>query len=108
MERESVAGVKDGLSTRIIPAGRSWDDAWELSIDLPIEFPPSCGEVVVTCSSKIQEYGIGDSVEAAIMDLLTSLSDYYESLEDHEGRLGPPAEEDLKILRKLIRRKSRS
>ena len=61
-------------------------------------------EVVATTflTSTVQEYGVGDSVEAAIADLLTSLSDYHESLRDREARLAPGETGDLASLRDLI------
>ena len=63
------------------------------------------GTLVATCVS-VQEYGIGETVESAIEDLLTSLSDYHESLEAREGRLAESEAKDLAILRQLIRRQA--
>ena len=88
---------------RVLPAHYSWDNAWELVSDLPVEVQTSDGQIVATTNLSTQEYGIGSTVEEAIFDLVTSLSDYFESLTDYEGRLGPSETEDLKILRRLIR-----
>ena len=90
-------------SKRILPAHYSWDDAWELVTDLPIEMQTSDDQVVTTTNLSTEEYGIGATIEEAIFDLVTSLSDYFESLKDYEGKLGPSETEDLKILRRLIR-----
>ena len=35
--------------------------------------------------------------------MVTSLSDYFEWLKDHEGKVGPIETEDLKILCRIIR-----
>ena len=99
------SGSASTKGVRVVPARYSWDDSWELIADLPIEVSASRKETLATICLTAQEYGAGDSLEAAIQDLLTSLSDYYESLEAREDRLEPSAGEDLKILRKLIRPK---
>ena len=88
---------------RVLPAHYSWDNTWELVSDLPVEVQTSDGQIVATTNLSTQEYGIGSTVEEAIFDLVTSLSDYFESLKAHEGRVGPSETEDLKILRRLIR-----
>lgn len=61
--------------------------------------------MVATCAS-VQEYGIGETVESAIEDLLTSLSDYRESLEAREEKLAESEANDLAELRRLIRRRA--
>jgi hypothetical protein len=86
-----------------IPARYSWDDSWVLTTDLLVEITTSWEEVVATAYLTVQEYGVGISFEDAVLDLLTSLSDYYQSLEARQTSLGPPADEDLKILRGLVR-----
>ena len=40
----------------------------------------------------------------AIIDLVISLGEYHESLEEHEEDLGDSARRDLDCLRRLIRR----
>ncbi len=45
---------------------------------------------------------MGDSLESATTDLLTSFSDYYQSLESREANLAPSASKDLQILRRLV------
>ena len=65
-------------------------------------------EVVAVARLTVEEYGVGASVEDAVRypHLLTSLTDYYQSLEAREGSLGPPAAKDLEILRGMVRPKS--
>ena len=92
-------------SKRILPAHYSWDDAWELVSDLPIEIRFCEDEVVAVTNLSTDESGGGATEEEAIFDLVTSLSDYFEWLEDHEAKVGPIETEDLKILRRLIRQR---
>jgi hypothetical protein len=89
---------------RFLPAHYSWDNAWELVSDLSVEIQIwEEDEVVAVTNLSTEESGGGDTEEEAVFDLVTSLSDYFESLTDYEGRLGPSETEDLKILRRLIR-----
>ena len=85
-----------------IPARHSWDDSWELAADLLVEVNTSREEVLAVTYLAVQEYGIGDSFESAITDLLTSLSDYYQSLESREAKLAPSSVEDLEALKRLL------
>ncbi len=87
----------------IIPARASWDGCWELATDLTVQV--SRKEVLANTHMTVQEYGVGPTLDEAIQDLLTSLSDYRESLEAREKTLGEEALEDLKQLRALIRRR---
>ena len=87
----------------LIRAGHSWDDSWELASDIHFEVNSSETELVVVSSLNIQEYGIGDSLESATADMLTSLSDYYQSLESRKTKLAAPAASDLDTLRRLLR-----
>ena len=86
-----------------IPAGHSWDKCWELASDLYLEVNLSHGQEVAVSCLELQEYGVGVSLESAVADLLTSLSDYYESLVSREDNLAEPAVEDLQTLRNLLR-----
>lgn len=89
---------------RVIPSDCSWDGDWELAGDLVVEIQTS-GEKVLAVARHlaVEEYGAGASLEEAVQDLLTSLSEYRESLEEREARLGAPAVADLAILRSIIR-----
>jgi hypothetical protein len=90
-------------SLYFVPAQYSWDGCWELIVNLLIEIRTSREEVLAITYLTTEEYGVGTSFEDAILDLLTSLSDYYRSLEARQERLEPQAVEDLKILRGLVR-----
>lgn len=90
----------------LVPQQQVWDNAWELKSHLLVIIHTSRDEVLASTYLAVQEYGVGLSLEAAIHDLLTSLSDYYQSLESREERLGPPGKEDLERLRALIGPKS--
>ena len=88
----------------VIPAQASWGSCWELAIDLTVIVRASRREVLASTNMTVEEYGVGASLDEAIQDLLTSLSDYRESLETRGNTLGKEALEDLGLLRALIRR----
>ena len=94
-----------GKVLHVIPSDCSWGGDWELTADLAVEIQ-TFGEEVLAVSDHltVEEYGEGASVAEAVQDLLTSLSEYRESLEEREARLGAPAVEDLAKLRGIIRR----
>ncbi len=90
----------------VIPSDCSWDCDWELAGDLAVEIQTSEQEVLAIAHQlTVEEYGAGASLEEAVWDLLTSLSEYRESLEEREERLGAPAVADLARLRKILRRR---
>ena len=64
--------------------GTSWDDEWESIDDLLVNVHTTPQEVVASTYLPTLEYGVGDTVPEAVHDLLTSLSDYYHSLESRE------------------------
>lgn len=89
----------------VIPSDCSWDDGWELAGDLVVEVQASGEEVLAVAHHlTVEEYGVGASLEEAVHDLLTSLSEYRESLEEREAKLGAPAVADMTILRSIVRR----
>ncbi len=94
-----------GRELHVIPSDCSWDDDWELTGDLVVEVQTSGEEVLAVTHLTTEEYGAGASLEEAVQDLLTSLSEYRESLEEREARLGAPAAADLFKLRGIIRRR---
>ena len=100
---DSTGDSPPGNERYIIRAGHSWDDSWELALDLHLEVNKSETKVVAVTCLDIQEYGMGDSLESAIADMLTSLSDYYQSLESREAKLAPSATKDLDTLKGLLR-----
>ncbi len=77
----------------------------ELLSDLAVQVQTTPEAVLVIAGSPVEEYGAGLSVEEAAYDLLTSLSEYHESLEEREARLGASAAADLAKLRSIIRRR---
>ena len=87
-----------------IPTGHAWEGGWELARDLRVEIRTTSEETLAVTLLTEEEYGAGTSLEEAVQDLLTSLSDYRECLEEREARLGAPAAADLARLRKVIRR----
>ena len=96
-----------GREVHVIPSGYSWSGDWELAADLVVEIQTSGQKVLAVAHQlTVEEYGSGTSLEEAVQDLLTSLPDYRESLEEREERLGAPAVADLARLRKVIRRRS--
>ena len=98
----AIEGHFHSTSLYLVPAGHSWGQWWRLTNHLCVEIRTSRSEVLAVTFLSIEEYGVGDSVETAISDLLTSLSDYYESLTSREERLASSALEDLSRLRHLI------
>ena len=104
----STVAISSG-GAYLIPAKRSWGNpSWELLDELPVEAHYSPSEALVATCLVVQEYGIGETFEGAIEDLLTSLSDYYESLEAREDRLAEAEANDLAKLRLLIKRRAAS
>ena len=76
-----------------------------MTTDLVVEIQTSGQEVLAIAHHlAADEYGAGASIEEAVQDLLTSLSEYRESLEEREANLGTPAAADLVKLRGIIRR----
>ena len=51
----------------------------------------------------LKEYGAGNTLDEAIWDFLTSLSDLRQSEAAHEDRLAPDDTKRLAMLRRLIR-----
>ncbi len=95
----------DSSTEYLVPAGFSWDDAWELTRDLMVQVKTSKEETVALACMAVSEYGVGSNTKEAIYDLLTSLSGYKEVLEAREGRLADSALDELKALRTLVHRR---
>lgn len=107
-EPQTITSQSDAAAVReiphVIPAQASWDSCWELTTDLTVIVQSSQKEMLARTDNTVREYGVGTSLDEAIQDLLTSLSDYRESLEAREKTLGEEGLEDLRLLRALIRR----
>jgi hypothetical protein len=56
----------------------------------------------VAVEYRVDEYGIGQSLEEAQQDLLNSLVDYLNSLEKREKKLGDRESNNLKVLREIL------
>ena len=104
LEKKSVGTSASSKGLYFIPSSYSWDTCWELAVDLQVEVNTSTEGVVIVACMDLQEFGTGESLEIAIQDLLTSLSDYFESLESRQEKLGTSAIEDLGTLRRLLRK----
>ena len=98
-----VGNPESSEAVHILLAGHSWDNVWELATTLLVEVHTFRDVVKAVTYLTVEEYGIGSTVEEAILDLLTSLSDYLQSLEERRERLSQSALEDLGKLRKLVR-----
>ena len=61
-------------------------------------------ENYVVVENRIDEYGIGESMEEARQDLFDSLVEYLHSLEKREARLGDRERHNLQVLRNIITR----
>ena len=97
----------DSGNAFLIPAKRAWGNpAWELLVDLQVALQCSQSEGMAVACPAVREYGIGHTIEEAIEDLLTSLSDYCESLEAREFTLAEAEASDLSELRRMIRRQA--
>ena len=59
-------------------------------------------EKYVVVEYRVDEYGIGESLEEAQQDLLNSLVDYLGSLEKREKKLGIRERNNLKVLRDIL------
>ena len=92
----------------ILHVGRSWTDSaretWMLKETMPVKVSVLPERVeAVTVGAVSEAFGAGASVDEALFDLLTLLSDTLRSLEQREDRLGSPSLLELEELRKLIR-----
>jgi hypothetical protein len=93
--------ISRGLA--LLPKGTEWKGSWHLVDYLLVEIQAYPTEIVAVTYLTVREYGIGDTQEAAVEDLLESLGDYRQSLEAREEKLADDAREDLAVLRSLIK-----
>ena len=103
-ETLQVANQKKGYY--YMPEGHFWSDGehtWYLRRFLLVEFTEEAGRVVATTYGEPEdEYGEGSNKDAAFKDLLTSLSDSLEFLEDKRAVLAPDSKRELTWLRGLV------
>ena len=86
----------------LLPAGYTWGNRWRLEEDLVAEVRMTSEAVLLLCHGLLEQYGAGNTLDEAIWDLLTSLSDLRESDERHESNLAPDDRERLAMLRRLL------
>lgn len=80
---------------------------WLLKSLLIVQLTPTRkGSVATTWLEGIAEYGAAENETDAITDVVTSLGEYKEALEEREENLGDSARRELDLLRKLIERSS--
>ncbi len=110
MTTERVPAIPEpstGVKSVWIPMEFTWDANWRLTQGVMVHLETSAESVTAVAGLEgIDEYGEGATQDAALYDLLTSLTEYMESLEEREGRLHPTAEQELEALRRLIQRSS--
>ena len=89
-----------------MPEGHVWSDgerAWRLRRFLLVEFTEETDCVVATIHGEPEdEYGEGPNKKDAFHDLLTSLSDSLEFLEDRRHVLAPDSMRELTWLHGLV------
>ena len=81
---------------------------WSLKSLLLVQIEPTrSGSIAMTWLEGISEYGTGQNEDDAKTDLVISLGEYREALEEREESLGDSARRELDYLRKLIERSSK-
>ena len=86
----------------LLPAGFTWDDRWRLAENIVVEVRITSEAVLLLSHGALEEYGAGDTLDEAIWDFLTGLSDLRQSDAAHEDRLAPDDTRRLATLRRLI------
>lgn len=76
---------------------------WKIRLDSVAELRRE-GSSIVAIHYNVDEYGIGETAEEALLDLLTSLVDYRAFLEKRGKRLAAKEQSDLAQLRTLLER----
>jgi hypothetical protein len=90
------------VGIEVLPQGTpvgigSWKMKQDLVVELRIE-----GAKFIALYHDVSEYGIGETEQDALSDLLTSLADYRLSLERREATLAAREKNDLSRLKELI------
>lgn len=76
---------------------------WKIATDSVAEIRHE-GSNFIAVHYDVDEYGIGNSSEEAVADLLISLIDYRTSLEKRENKLAAKERSDLDRLKRLLQR----
>ena len=99
--------IPDSLTVLTVPREISYGD-WHLNSILVVQLRRTRKQSVAsTWLEGVSEYGSGATEGEAVADLVVSLGEYRESLEQREGTLGTlgrSAVKELAALRKLIER----
>ena len=100
-----VVWESESLGLTALPGGWEFVPGYRLASTLPVQLKISASGILATTHLETtEEYGWGSMTGEAIMDLLSSLVEYMESLEDRKDRLGEPALLDLDKLHQLLER----
>ena len=88
----------------IIPIGYK-APLWEVCLPLVVKIDAKKPKQTIVTSTllDILEYGVGDTQEIAIEDLVISLGELSLALKENEGRLSPALRDYLKILLTYIK-----
>lgn len=90
------------LSLVVLPKGWGLEKGRSLTGMLLAQLRTSRNGVLATTYLEAEEYGWGNTEGEAVMDLVTSLLEYKESLETRQNLLGDAPLADLKKLRQLF------
>jgi hypothetical protein len=93
------AGVWAGMG--VVTAGTILNGIWKVEKYLIVELKQE-GNKAIAILNDIDEYGIGDNIQDAISDLLSSLVDYRLSLEKRADKLATKEKLTLELLKETI------
>lgn len=92
----------ESLSLLFLPREYKLPQRRQLKSVLLVQAKTTESGVLATTYLETEEYGWGNSIDEALIDLIESLIEYLESLESREGQLAELAYRDLARLRALI------
>lgn len=103
MDTGAISLGAESLSLVVLCAGWQASSTHHLKSVLLVQLRTSESGVLAITYLDTEEYGWGHTEEEAILDLVTSLVEYMESLEAREDQLAEPTVGDLERLRQLFR-----
>lgn len=101
---EAISLEIESLSLIVLPRGWEFKAGRRLNSILLVQVRASRNGVLAITYLEAEEYGWGMSEHEAVMDLMSSLVEYMESLESRQDRLAEPALADLRKLQQLFLR----
>ncbi len=104
--KSPVLESESGLTLLLVPRDTHIDDLCLRSFLLVKILQTKEGVLAESWLEGIYEYGSGQIASEAVIDLIISLGEYLDSLEEREARLGESAKRELDALRKLVTRKT--